>query len=114
MNWLRNMWKKVLFSDEKKINLDGPDGFQRAFSFNGIMELQVVQGHQTAAGYVDMLQRASLLTEGPRLCGQRSSQCPPDFFQDYNVTLLDHPACSPDLFLGLPLDFFCPITLRIF
>uniref|UniRef100_A0A672P8D6 Tc1-like transposase DDE domain-containing protein n=1 Tax=Sinocyclocheilus grahami TaxID=75366 RepID=A0A672P8D6_SINGR len=38
-----------------------------AFSFNGIMELQVVQGRQTAAGYVDMLQRASLLTD--RLCG---------------------------------------------
>ena len=40
-----------------------------AFSFNGTMELQVVQGHQTEAGYVEMLQRASLMTEGPRLCG---------------------------------------------
>uniref|UniRef100_A0A3Q3AV97 Uncharacterized protein n=1 Tax=Kryptolebias marmoratus TaxID=37003 RepID=A0A3Q3AV97_KRYMA len=38
-----------------------------AFSFNGTMELQVVQGRQTAAGYVEMLQRASLMTEGPRL-----------------------------------------------
>uniref|UniRef100_A0A3Q3A160 Uncharacterized protein n=1 Tax=Kryptolebias marmoratus TaxID=37003 RepID=A0A3Q3A160_KRYMA len=26
-----------------------------AFSFNGTMELQVVQGRQTAAGYVEML-----------------------------------------------------------
>lgn len=33
-----------------------------AFSFNGTMALQVVQGRQTAAGYVEMLQRASLLT----------------------------------------------------
>ncbi len=40
-----------------------------AFSFNGKMELQVAPGCQTAAGYVDMLQRAFLLTEGPCLCG---------------------------------------------
>ena len=33
------------------------------------MELQVVQGRQTAAGYVGMFQRSSLMTEGPRLCG---------------------------------------------
>uniref|UniRef100_A0A3P9NKD3 Uncharacterized protein n=1 Tax=Poecilia reticulata TaxID=8081 RepID=A0A3P9NKD3_POERE len=31
-----------------------------AFSFNGTMELQVVQGRQTAAGYVEMLQRLCL------------------------------------------------------
>uniref|UniRef100_A0A3Q0QWA4 Tc1-like transposase DDE domain-containing protein n=1 Tax=Amphilophus citrinellus TaxID=61819 RepID=A0A3Q0QWA4_AMPCI len=79
-----------------------------AFSFNGTMELQFVQGRQTAAGYVEMLQRASLMTEGPRLCGNdwvfqqdnaavHSARLTKDFFQENNITLLDHPACSPDL-----------------
>ena len=40
-----------------------------AFSYRGTMALQEVQGRQTAAGYVGMLQRSSLLTEGSRLCG---------------------------------------------
>ena len=72
------------------------------------MELQVVQVRQTAAGYVEMLQRASLMTEGPRLCGNdwvfqqdntvvHNAHLTKDFFQRNNVTLLDHPASSPDL-----------------
>ncbi len=82
-----------------------------AFSFNGKMELQIVQGRQTAAGYVVMLQRASLLTKGPRLCGNGSvflqnnaavhnNRPMKGLFQENNVALLDHPACSPDLFFG--------------
>lgn len=72
------------------------------------MALQVAQGCLTAAGYVEMLQRASLLTEGPRLCGDdwvfqqgnaavHNTHLMKDFFQENNIALLDHPACSPDL-----------------
>uniref|UniRef100_A0A3Q0QWK0 Tc1-like transposase DDE domain-containing protein n=1 Tax=Amphilophus citrinellus TaxID=61819 RepID=A0A3Q0QWK0_AMPCI len=79
-----------------------------AFSFSGTMELQVVQGRQTVAGYVEMLQRASLMTEGPRLCvndwvfqqdssAVHNARLTKDFFQENNITLLNHPACSPDL-----------------
>uniref|UniRef100_A0A3Q2DBB7 Tc1-like transposase DDE domain-containing protein n=1 Tax=Cyprinodon variegatus TaxID=28743 RepID=A0A3Q2DBB7_CYPVA len=79
-----------------------------AFSFSGTIELQVVQGHQTAAGYVEMLQWASLMTEGPCLCSNdwvfqqdnaavHNVRLTKEFFQENNITLLDHPACSRDL-----------------
>uniref|UniRef100_A0A3P8P6V3 Tc1-like transposase DDE domain-containing protein n=1 Tax=Astatotilapia calliptera TaxID=8154 RepID=A0A3P8P6V3_ASTCA len=66
-----------------------------AFSFSGTMELQEMQG-------------ASLMTEGPRLCGYdwvfqqenatvHNAQRTRVFFQENNITLLDPPACSPDL-----------------
>jgi hypothetical protein len=72
------------------------------------MELQVVQGRQTAAGYVDMLQRSSFTTEGPRLCGDgwlfqqdnaaiHTTRLTKTFFQENGIPLLPHPACSPDL-----------------
>uniref|UniRef100_A0A3P9Q7Z6 Uncharacterized protein n=1 Tax=Poecilia reticulata TaxID=8081 RepID=A0A3P9Q7Z6_POERE len=50
-----------------------------AFSFNGTMELQVVQGRQTAAGYVEMLQRdvhRTLLSSSRRRRHQRLTSTP--------------------------------------
>ena len=68
----------------------------------------MIQGRQTAAGYVSMLQKASLVTEGYRLCGEgwlfqqdnaaiHAARRTLAFFQDSEVQLLKHPACSPDL-----------------
>ncbi|KAL0162070.1 hypothetical protein M9458_041466, partial [Cirrhinus mrigala] len=75
-----------------------------ALSFDGKMELWVVQGRQTATCYVDMLQQASLLTEGPRPCCndwafQQDNAAVYDahLTKENNIALLDHPACSPDL-----------------
>lgn len=65
-------------------------------------------GCETLAGYVDMMQRASLWTEGCRLCGNdwvlqqdkaaaHNTILMKNFFQNNNTALLDHPACPSDL-----------------
>ena len=41
-----------------------------AFSYRGTIELQILQGHLNAAGYIGMLERSSFFTEGARLCGE--------------------------------------------
>lgn len=41
----------------------------RSLSFNGTMELQVVQRRRMAAGYVELLQGVSLMTEDHHLFG---------------------------------------------
>uniref|UniRef100_A0A671Y845 Tc1-like transposase DDE domain-containing protein n=1 Tax=Sparus aurata TaxID=8175 RepID=A0A671Y845_SPAAU len=96
-----------------------------AFSFNGTMELQVVRGRQTAAGYVEMLQRASLMTEGPRLCGNdwvfqqdnaavHNAHLTKDFFQRNNVTLLDHPVPGVSVCCGLEnRRIMCVLYVRL-
>ncbi|XP_054613066.1 calsenilin-like isoform X2 [Dunckerocampus dactyliophorus] len=61
-----------------------------------------------AVGYVDLLQGASLMAEGPHPCGNdwvfqqdnaavHNACLKKEFFQRNSLTVLDHPACSPDL-----------------
>ena len=93
--WLLKEWRKVAFLDEKKFNLEGPDGFQKYWPAKNFQEenystrhsgflmiwgqgfwpsenlkLQFVSGRQKAVDYVKMLNDLSLAQEGRRLCGE--------------------------------------------
>lgn len=90
-------WKTVVSSDEKKFNLDGPDGYKYfwadknmpetiysrrqnaggsvmvwgAISAKGTMDLQIMNGRYNANRYIEMLDNACLFEEGHRLCPEK-------------------------------------------
>jgi hypothetical protein len=86
VSWTLGKWMTVIFSDENKFNLDGPDGIQcywhdlrkekqvfskrpfgggsvmiwGAFSANGKAELVIMEGRQNAQKYVEVLEKSML------------------------------------------------------
>ncbi|KAA8490539.1 Transposable element Tc3 transposase [Porphyridium purpureum] len=95
-------WAAIVFTDEKKFNLDGPDGFHKTWVERTADVPNVWSRHSGGGGCMDnMLDRCRQIV-GPNM-GFQQNNAPvhksclvKNFMNNENVELLDWPAYSPD------------------
>ena len=134
-------WNFIVFTDEKKFNLKGPDGYNKiwidktnktkeyikknklliskshkntsvmvwgSFCRYGVISLEILEGRINSQKYTKMLDSGPLkkiddkLGKGKYVFQQDNAPCHVskyslNFFHSKKITLLDWPACSPDL-----------------